>query len=91
MTALATEAEEALFALQDLARGIYPSVLTDQGVCESIEAIHVLDGERLQLGCDNNFPNKGRNPELADDNEFIVVKAPGLKARHATGGTGGGI
>ncbi|MGI8684253.1 MAG: histidine kinase [Acidimicrobiales bacterium] len=32
MTALATEAEEALFALQDLARGIYPSVLTDQGL-----------------------------------------------------------
>jgi hypothetical protein len=48
--------------------------------CESIEAIHVVDGERLLLGCDNNFPNKGRNPNLADDNEFIVVKVPGLKS-----------
>ncbi len=46
--------------------------------CESIEAIHVIDGERLLLGCDNNFPNTGRNPSLADDNEFIVVKVPGL-------------
>jgi len=50
--------------------------------CESIEAIHVVDGERLLLGCDNNLPNKGRNPTLADDTEFIVVKVPGLKSLH---------
>ena len=48
--------------------------------CESIEAVHLVDGERLLLGCDNNFPNKGRNPDLADDNEFIIVKVPGLKS-----------
>ena len=50
--------------------------------CESIEAIHVIDGERLLLGCDNNFPNTGRNPTLADDNELIVVRVPGLKSLH---------
>lgn len=44
--------------------------------CESIEAVHVLSASRLMLGCDNNFPNTGRNPVLADDNEFIVVRAP---------------
>ncbi len=49
-------------------------------VCESIEAIHVVDGERLLLGCDNNLPNKGRNPGLADDNELILVRVPGLKS-----------
>jgi glycerophosphoryl diester phosphodiesterase len=49
-------------------------------MCESIEAVRVLDGERLLLGCDNNFPNKGRNPNLADDTELIVVKVPGLKS-----------
>jgi glycerophosphoryl diester phosphodiesterase len=49
-------------------------------MCESIEAIHVVDGERLLLGCDNNFPNKGRNPALADDNELILVRLPGLKS-----------
>jgi glycerophosphoryl diester phosphodiesterase len=46
--------------------------------CESIEAVHVISHSRLLLGCDNNFPNTGRNPARADDNEFIVVKAPGL-------------
>ncbi len=50
--------------------------------CESIEAIHVIDASRLLLGCDNNFPNTGRNPILADDNELIVVSVPGLKSLH---------
>ena len=49
-------------------------------MCESVEAVHVIDGARLLVGCDNNFPNKGRNPGLADDNELIVVKVPGLKS-----------
>jgi hypothetical protein len=46
--------------------------------CESIEALHVLSHAHLLLGCDNNFPNVGRNPQRADDNELIVVKVPGL-------------
>jgi hypothetical protein len=46
--------------------------------CESIEALHVLSHAQLLLGCDNNFPNVGRNPQLADDNEFILVDVPGL-------------
>jgi hypothetical protein len=48
--------------------------------CESIEAVHVIDATRLLLGCDNNFPNTGRHPILADDNELIVVRVPGLKS-----------
>ena len=40
----------------------------------------MIDADRLLLGCDNNFPNTGRNPERADDNELIVVRLPGLKS-----------
>jgi glycerophosphoryl diester phosphodiesterase len=47
-------------------------------VCESVETVHPIRGDRLLVACDNNFPNKGRNPNLADDNEFIVVKVGGL-------------
>ena len=47
-------------------------------MCESVEAIHVTEDEQLLIGCDNNLPNTGRNPGLADDNEFIVVDVPGL-------------
>ncbi len=53
-----------------------------QVTCESIEALHVISGAKLLLGCDNNFPNTGRNPALADDSEFIVVKAPGIERLH---------
>ena len=49
-------------------------------VCESVEAVHPIRGGRLVIGCDNNFPNSGRNPSVPDDNEFIVVAAPGLRS-----------
>lgn len=47
--------------------------------CESIEALHVVSHSRLLLGCDNNLPNKGRNPSRADDTELIVIDVPGLQ------------
>ena len=54
-----------------------------QVTCESIEALHLVSDDTLLFGCDNNFPNRGRNPALADDNEFIVVEAPGLERHHS--------
>ena len=51
--------------------------------CESVEAIHVISARRLLIGCDNNLPNAGRNPGLADDTELIVVAVPKLRGRHA--------
>lgn len=50
-------------------------------VCESVEAIRVLPRDRVLVGCDNNFPNRGRNPNRADDDEFIVVAVPMLSDR----------
>jgi glycerophosphoryl diester phosphodiesterase len=46
--------------------------------CESIESLLVLHGRRVLLTCDNNFPNTGRNPMLADDTEMIVVRTAGF-------------
>jgi hypothetical protein len=48
--------------------------------CESVEAIQPLTETELLIGCDNNLPNTGRNPEIADDNELIVVEVPDLRA-----------
>ncbi len=48
--------------------------------CESVEAVHLVKGHQLLVGCDNNLPNSGRNPALPDDSEFILVDVPGLKA-----------
>ena len=47
--------------------------------CESIEALHVVTDSTLLLGCDNNLPNTGRNPTVADDTELILVKTPGVR------------
>jgi hypothetical protein len=47
-------------------------------VCESVEAVHPVNGSTLLVGCDNNLPNTGRNPSIADDNEFILVHVGGL-------------
>ena len=50
-------------------------------ICESVEAIRVIDRDQVLVGCDNNFPNMGRNPSLADDNEFMVIEVPELSDR----------
>ncbi len=50
-------------------------------ICESVEAIRVIDRDQVLVGCDNNFPNMGRNPGLADDNEFVVIAVPELSDR----------
>jgi hypothetical protein len=42
--------------------------------CESIEALRIISPHQLLLGCDNNFPNSGRNPGRADDSELITVR-----------------
>jgi hypothetical protein len=55
--------------------GIGPSFRV---MCESIEALHIVSKRELLLGCDNNFPNVGRNPARADDNELITVAVPRL-------------
>jgi glycerophosphoryl diester phosphodiesterase len=47
--------------------------------CESVEAVHLVGGHRLLVGCDNNLPNSGRNPARPDDNELILVRVPGLR------------
>ncbi len=47
-------------------------------MCESVEAVHLVAGKRLLVGCDNNLPNSGRNPTRPDDNELILVDVPGM-------------
>ena len=47
--------------------------------CESVEAVHAVSRDQVLVGCDNNLPNTGRNPGIADDSEFILVRVPGLR------------
>ena len=76
---LANIADPALVSLPPLHEGDIRLGDPFGVVCESIEAIHPVGRDRLLLGCDNNLPNTGRNPKLADDNEFILVEVPALR------------
>jgi hypothetical protein len=44
--------------------------------CESVESVYAISDAKLLITCDNNLPNTGRNPTIADDNEMIVVHVP---------------
>jgi len=45
----------------------------------TIENVDVVDGEHIIVGNDNNYPfSSSREPNKADDNEFILLKVPEL-------------
>ena len=45
----------------------------------TIEAVLPLRGQRLAIVNDTNFGSTGRNPDLPDPSDFIVVRVPGLR------------
>lgn len=45
----------------------------------TIEAVLPLGGQRLAIVNDTNFGSTGRNPELPDPSDFLVVRVPGLR------------
>ena len=75
---LAAIADPALVSLPAIHTGDIGLGNPFRVACESVEAVHPLDNGRILIGCDNNLPNTGRNPGRADDNEFIVIRVPGL-------------
>ncbi len=45
----------------------------------TIENVDVVDNEHIIVGNDNNYPfSSSREPNQADDNEFILLKVPEL-------------
>jgi hypothetical protein len=43
------------------------------------EAVLPLSGNELTFVSDTNFGSTGRNPNLPDYSDFIVVKVPGIR------------
>lgn len=48
---------------------------------QTMEAVLPLRGQRLAFVNDTNFGSRGRNPELPDYSDFIVVRVPDLRRR----------
>lgn len=87
LTELAADAEDAVFALQDLARGIYPSILIDSGLVPAlrtqagrvaadvrVEVEPALAGRRLPADVEGAF-------------YFVALEAMTNAQKHAPGAT----
>ena len=87
---LAAEAERAVFSLQDLARGIYPSVLTDRGVAAAIRSYI----GRLPLAVALDVAPRRRPARWPADLEvalyFVAVESLGNSRKHAAATTATG-
>ncbi|MEP6760191.1 MAG: histidine kinase [Sporichthyaceae bacterium] len=81
--ALADQAEQAVFSLQDLARGIYPSVLTDHGVAAAIRSYV----GRMPLDVVLEIAPESSRRRWANELEvalyFVAVEALGNISKHA--------
>jgi hypothetical protein len=83
---LAKEPVVDLLSIRDPARISLPARPGDIGLgdpfsfpFQTIEDVLPLDGRRLLLINDNNYPfSAGRDPSLPDDNELIVVRSSAL-------------
>jgi signal transduction histidine kinase len=80
---LAAEAEEAAFALQDLGRGIFPTVLGDQGVPAALRtsASRLPMKVRLKVGAD--LEETRFSPEVEGTLYFVAMEAMANAQKHA--------
>jgi signal transduction histidine kinase len=84
---LADQAEHAVFSLQDLARGIYPSVLTDRGVAAAIRSYVGRLPVDIVLHIAPETARRRWAAELEVALYFVVVESLGNSRKHSTATT----
>jgi signal transduction histidine kinase len=80
---LAAQAEQAMFNLQDLARGIYPSVLTDRGVAAAIRSYVARLQFPVCLDIDAGPATQRWHKDLEIAFYYVTVEALGNSRKHA--------
>lgn len=83
LEALAAEAEEAVFSLQDLARGIYPSVLADRGLAEALRAHSVRIPVHVHVEVEPGLVERRFNREIEAGLYFVALEAITNAQKHA--------
>jgi signal transduction histidine kinase len=83
LTELAAQAEQAMFNLQDLARGIYPSVLTDRGVPAAVRSYAGRLPFVVTLGIDRDLAAQRWHKDLEIALYYVAVEALGNSRKHA--------
>jgi signal transduction histidine kinase len=82
---LADEAEEAVFALQELARGIYPSLLADRGLQAALEAHAARLPAIVRVEVEPLMHRRRLEPELEAALYFVALEAMTNAVKHAPG------
>jgi signal transduction histidine kinase len=81
---LAERAERAVFSLQDLARGIYPSVLTDRGVAAAIRSYAGRLPIDVTLEAEGATGRRRWSDDLEGARYIVAVESLGNCLKHAT-------
>ena len=82
---LADEAEEAVFALQELARGIYPSLLADRGLQAALQAHAARLPATVRVEVGPLMQRRRLEPELEAAFYFVGLEAMTNAVKHAPG------
>jgi len=82
---IGAQAREALAAMRDLARGIYPPVLADRGIAAALEAQVARAGPLVALAADASVAAARFAPEVEAAVYFCCLEALQNCAKHAPG------
>lgn len=80
---LIAEAEDAVFALQDTARGIFPAVLTDQGLTSALRAYVGRVPIAVRVEIEPNLTGRRFDPEAEAALYFVALEALTNIGKHA--------
>jgi signal transduction histidine kinase len=84
---LAAEAEGAVFALQELARGIFPGVLADQGLAAALRTQAARLPLAVRVEVDPDLAGRRFDPELEAALYFVALEALTNAQKHAPDST----
>jgi signal transduction histidine kinase len=85
LTDLATEAEETVFALQELARGIYPSLLADQGLPAALRTHAARVPANARVEVEPTLAGRRFDRDLEAALYFVALEAMANAQKHASG------
>ena len=82
---LAPEAEETVFALQDIARGIFPSLLADQGLAAALRTQAARTPMAIQVEAEPSLTGRRFDHEVEAAFYFVALEAMTNAQKHAPG------
>jgi len=83
LSTLAGEAEEAVFALQDLARGIFPAVLADRGLGAALQAAAGRSALAVRVETEPKLTGLRLGADVESALYFVALEAMANATKHA--------